>query len=63
MDTSDSLNNGEIFMKPQDALEFVDRICSQVSLNREGHIQLQIAIRVLKEKINGKKPEPQKKTK
>lgn len=40
----------------EDAVKMIDNICAQVSLNREGHIRLQMAIKVIKDNLP-KEPE------
>jgi hypothetical protein len=34
-------------MTPQEAIQIIDNVCSQVSLNRESHVKVQEAIKVL----------------
>jgi len=41
-------------MTKEEALQILDNICAQVSLNREGHVKLQQAIEVLREAIQPK---------
>jgi len=38
-------------MKPEDAINLLDNICSQVNLNREAHAKVQEAIAVLRKQI------------
>ena len=45
-------------MSPQNALNLLDKIVSEVSLNRATHIQAQLAVEALKKAIT---PEPKKK--
>lgn len=35
-------------MNPIEALQILDNVCSQVSLNREAHVKIQQAVEVLK---------------
>lgn len=41
-------------MNAQEALQILDNVCSQVSLNREAHVKIQQAVEVLKEVIRPK---------
>lgn len=38
-------------MTVEEALQMLDNICAQVSLNREGHMKLQQALNVVRSKI------------
>ena len=38
-------------MKPEDALNLLDQICSQVNLNRDAHAKVEEAISILKKEI------------
>lgn len=38
-------------MKPEEALQILDNVCSQVQLNRSDHVKIQQAVEVLKEAI------------
>ncbi len=38
-------------MDPFEALSIIDKVCSQVSLNRQGHLSLQEAIQTLQAAI------------
>lgn len=42
--------------KAKEALELVDRLCQQASMNRAGHKQVEAAIETLKREMS---PEPQ----
>jgi hypothetical protein len=48
-------------MNPQDALRILDAVCSQATMNRQQHVEVQQAVRILAETINPKSitaPEP-----
>jgi hypothetical protein len=49
-------------MNPQDALRILDAVCSQATMNRQQHVEVQQAVRILAETINPKSitaPEPE----
>jgi hypothetical protein len=50
-------------MKPQEALELLDRAIAQLSANREVHVKLQEAITVLAEAIKPPTAKEEKKDK
>ena len=49
-------------MNLQEAYNLIDNVCRQVSLSRDGHIQLQQALEAIKEELD-KKDEPKKSSK
>ncbi len=44
-------------MKTSDAIKILEQVCPQLTLNRDGHIQVQMALEVLKKATE----EPKKK--
>lgn len=43
-------------MTPQEAIQFLDNLCSQMSLSRQGHTQVAQAIQVLSAAIGSEPP-------
>lgn len=44
-------------MTPEAAIEFLDKVVSQVSMNRTDHTQVQVAVSVLKAALTAKREE------
>ena len=44
-------------MTVTEALKLIDNVCAQVSLNRDGHVKIQEALRIVRDAVTTPAPE------